>query len=165
MSLSVTLPDLHKFILQVNKHDFRGTVLALDPGETMGCAIFHRTAEETRFRAGQIKMWPLEEITNFTNLLNLCNPDHIVFESYHIYGWKSDEHRFSEVGTIQIIGAIKTLAILRGIPYSSQTAQIGKGFCTDDKLEKWGLWLEGLKHARDAARHGVHFLIFGAPKK
>lgn len=145
----------------------KGTLLSFDPGETTGWAVFTHDDNETwLIEAGQIKTWPLEEgVKNITTLLDIYTPKHIVFESYHIYSWKADEHKYSEVATIQVIGAIRTLAILRQITNSFQSAQLGKGFCTDQKLESWGLWLEGLRHARDAIRHGAYYLLFGATKQ
>ena len=34
-----------------------------------------------------------------------------------------------------------------------------KGFVTDAKLKEWGLWQDGLRHSRDAIRHGIYFLV------
>jgi len=59
---------------------------------------------------------------------------------------------------------IKTLCLQQDIKWHTQNAQTGKGFCTDDKLRQWGLYIPGIRHAMDAVRHGAHFLIFGEPK-
>jgi hypothetical protein len=36
-------------------------------------------------------------------------------------------------------------------------AGLAKTFATDDKLEAWGFWKRGQKHARDAIRHAVYW--------
>lgn len=41
-----------------------------------------------------------------------------------------------------------------------QMAAQAKGFVDDDKLKAWGFWIKGKKHARDAIRHGVYYLLF-----
>lgn len=145
---------------------FEGTLLALDPGETTGVAAFGCVKDEaTLVHGGQIKTWPITEcVANLTKLLDDIKPDCVVFESYQVYEWKSDSHSWSQIPTVQVIGSIQTLLIQRNIPYYTQTAQVAKGWCTDAKLEEWGYWLKGLRHARDAIRHGCYFLLFGPSK-
>lgn len=92
--------------------------------------------------------------------MDTYRPNFVVYEAYHVYKWKLEEHTFSRVPTIQIIGCLRTHCILRDIPNDEQTAQIGKGFATDAKLKLWDLYLPGLVHARDAIRHGAHWLLF-----
>lgn len=145
---------------------FKGVVLALDPGETTGVACFSCDQDKAALvNASQIKTWPLEQgVENMTQLIKSLSPDILVFESYQVYEWKSKDHVWSQIPTVQVIGMIKTLCIQMGIPYTTQTAQVAKGFCTDSKLEEWGYWQQGLRHARDAIRHACYFLLFG-PKK
>lgn len=145
---------------------FEGTLLALDPGETCGVAAFGCTLDEaTLVHAGQIKTWPLKDgVESFTKLLNDIKPNIVVFESYQVYEWKSDTHSWSQIPTVQVIGMIQTLLIQQNIPYYTQTAQVAKNFVKDEKLEQWGYWLKGLKHARDAIRHSCYFLLFGPSK-
>lgn len=155
------LPELHKLIKQVNKSTFEGRLLAVDPGETTGVSIFQHDQNRTSLLyAAQIDSWPLQKgVPNLDQLFNWF-PKHIVCEAYHVYSWKLEQHKFSEVPTIQIIGCLKTLAIQHYTPVSFQTAQVGKGFSTDRKLEVWDLYLQGLIHARDSIRHGCHYLLF-----
>lgn len=145
---------------------FSGRLLTLDPGETTGVSFWEVTQEEANLKhIDQIKTWPLEHaVNNFQRLFDEYRPSFVVFESYQVYQWKLDEHSFSDVPTVQVIGCLKTYCIFRGIKYTSQTAQVAKQFCTDDKLDKWGLYHKGQRHARDAIRHGVYFLLFGLKK-
>jgi hypothetical protein len=156
-------PKLHELITRLNKHDFRGRIAIFDPGETTGFACFQRTAEVTvLLGCQQIPTWPIESgYLELQKVLDEYRPSRVLYEAYHVYKWRLEEHTFSEVPTIQIIGALKLLLLQRGIPYSNQTAQVGKGFCTDDKLKYWDLYMPGKVHARDAIRHGCHFLLFG----
>ena len=155
---------LHDLIGRIKRHNFYGILSIYDPGQTTGFAVFERGPDHTTLlHADQLPTWPLERGAQvLRDSLDKWHPNHMVYEAYHIYSWKSDEHKFSEVPTLQIIGALRAYTIDRGIPETSQTAQIGKGFCTDAKLETWGLYLPGLIHARDAIRHGCHYLLFGS---
>lgn len=164
--MGMLLAKFHDFattIRRAKKEDFYGTILAFDPGETTGWALLRRSKDDTELmHAGQVKTWPLREgLGNITILYNTFEPVKMVFESYHIYSWKANQHKNSEVATIQIIGMIQTLALQQKISYTAQTAQVGKTFCTDDKLESWGLWIPGLRHARDAIRHACYYALFG----
>ena len=51
------------------------------------------------------------------------------------------------------------------IPIAYQMAFQGKGFATDARLKEWGFWKEGMKHSRDAIRHGIYYLLVTNLKK
>jgi len=139
-------------------------VLAFDPGETVGWAFMngqflddcgqHRTTEFTR-----------PQIMGIGELIRSIAPNVVVCESYRVYGWKTESHANNELHTSQIIGIIRSICLDWGIPYAMQSAQIAKGFCTDEKLQQWGFWQTGQKHARDAIRHAAYYQIFGALDK
>jgi hypothetical protein len=155
-------PELHDLINKLGRHNFLGRLAIYDPGETTGFAVYERTPNTTKLLTyEQLATWPIE--TGYKELQRSLGwlPTRVVYEAYHVYKWRLEEHTFSEIPTIQIIGSLKTLLLQTGVPYSNQTAQIGKGFCTDDKLKKWNLYMPGKVHARDAIRHGAHFLLFG----
>lgn len=40
-----------------------------------------------------------------------------------------------------------------------QMAVQAKGFVTDERLKEWGFWLPGMRHSRDAIRHGIYWLL------
>jgi len=161
--------DFNTLRLAVNKQKtftFDGILLALDPGETTGVACFTcDPTSATLVHASQVKTWPLEVgVANMSKLLDDLNPSSLVFESYQVYEWKSKDHIWSQIPTVQVIGMIKTLCIQRNISFNTQTAQVAKGFCTDKKLEEWAYWQTGLRHARDAIRHACYFILFGPSK-
>lgn len=151
----------------VNHHKkvepFVGTLLALDPGETTGWALFetNKYGQADLVKCGQQKTWPFDfAVGGLTTLLE-SKPNSMVYETYHIYAWLLKEHEWSAVATLQIIGCAMTLCHHRNIPVWGQSASIAKTFCTDQKLRSWGFWQDGQKHARDAIRHGCYYLLFG----
>lgn len=150
---------------QEGKLPFRGNLLCFDPGETTGWALFRSTASQIWLdQVGQIATWDkAKNELDIQPLLTVfsCSPTIAVFESYQVYDWKKDEHAWSQIPTVQVIGSIKTICQLRAVPFHGQTAQNAKQFMTDRKLQQWGFYREGLRHARDAIRHGAFFLMFG----
>ena len=133
-------------------------VLALDPGQTTGVAVVED---------GQLIEWLQLStkdiptgITALEKLYDETQPHYIVSEAYKIYGWKKDTHAWSELHTSQLIGVIKTLSQQKDIPHEERMAQEAKVFCTDAKLEEWGMYKPGMKHARDAIRHGCFSYLF-----
>jgi hypothetical protein len=135
-------------------------VLALDPGETTGYAIF-RGVE--LLEVGQLKttMMPLAAV-RISEFLTEVFPDKLVIEDYRVYKWKTDSHAWAELHTPRLIGAVEYIAHTRSLPMVKQSAQVGKGFCTDDRLKEWGFYKPALRHGNDATRHACQYLMFGA---
>jgi len=148
---------------QVPERRWVGCLLSLDPGHTTGYAVWHVTCEFVQLvEAGHLTTWVREDLTlqPLEDILRRYKIDHVVMETYQVYEWKSQDHSWSQVPTVQIIGGIKIILQQHKIPYSSQTAQVAKQFCTDDKLKQWGFYKVGFRHAVDAIRHGAYFLLF-----
>ncbi len=169
-SFPVSLTAFSKFKEAVNKaktvEPFYGTIVALDPGETTGFSVFQSDASGvTLISAGQLKTWPMSgAVYSLNDLIDLYKPDIIVYEQYAVYEWKTDDHAWSQVPTLRVIGCIETLCIQKQILTHAQTAQKAKHFCTDEKLKAWNVYLKGLRHARDSIRHGAYYLMFGPSK-
>lgn len=138
-----------------------GIVLCLDPGETTGWALWHEGKLHT---CGQ--EYTGQDPASTGRLVKwLDQDDHlrlIVYEEYRVRGNKFREHVGSEVVTIQHIGAIKVVADELGVPLWKQSAGMAKGFATDGKLRRWGLWQPNERHANDAIRHGIYYHLFVA---
>ena len=138
-------------------------VMALDPGETTGIAIFK---DNTLFFANQLNTSNNElSMANLESAINIHKPNIIVYEDYVVYGWKSKSHSWAELHTPKLIGMIEALASIHRIPTYKQLAQQPKSFCTDEKLKSWNMYAKGQKHARDAIRHGTYYLAFNYLKK
>lgn len=136
-----------------------GRLLCLDPGETTGWAIFedcalHDCGQTRTVRDGVI------DFDAIRCLIMGSHCDWIVCEDYKVYAHKLDSHTFSPVVTLRVIGIAEYLAWEKGTEMTFQMAQQAKQFVTDDKLQRWGMYQEKMKHARDAIRHGVYFLLF-----
>jgi hypothetical protein len=137
--------------------DVPDRLLSVDPGHTTGYALWVR-GKLTGF--GQLST--LERPLVLRDLVQRRKPTYVVFEAYQIYSWKLDQHAFSDVPTLRLIGALELICLERDIPYSSLTAQQSKSFVTDEKLKAWSMFQTSTKrHANDAIRLGAHFLIFG----
>lgn len=131
-----------------------GRLLAVDPGETVGWAVFDNLALA---EAGQFSVINLEAFDAF---LTAKRPDHMVIENYRVYASKAARHVGSEVNTAQYIGILKFLADMYQVPYTLQMAHQAKGWVSDARLHQLGLFQVGRRHANDAIRHGVYYLLF-----
>jgi hypothetical protein len=92
------------------------------------------------------------------------SPDMVVYEDFRIYDWKAASLSWNTLHTPRLIGAIQTLTFQRAIKVFTQMAQQPKGFVTDAKLEQWGYYKKGQRHARDAVRHACYYLLFNNGK-
>lgn len=136
---------------------FPERMLVLDPGETTGWAVF----EHGRLTAwGQIKTME-EGWDAIHELFADVQPTHVLYENYRIYKHKLERHSFSDVYTLRLIGVIEYLCdVTYGVPRVHQMAQQAKGFVKDQRLREWGYFKPGMRHARDAIRHGCYYLLF-----
>ncbi len=133
-------------------------ILALDPGETTGLAYFEAGVLK---HYDQLKTKELSDsVDTIDRTVKLLVPDYIVCEDYRVYGWKRDEHAWAALHTPKLIGVIHTIATLHSIPIEYRMAVDAKTFCTDDKLTLWGMYKPGMRHARDAIRHGCFAYLF-----
>lgn len=143
------------------------TLLIVDPGITVGWAIFM----ETRLtHYGQLRVAStnptLEQLrAPMEKLLYEFEPDYVLAEEYRIYAHKTQQHANSTVPTLKQVTILEQLCNEQGIPFCLQGASRGKGFVTNDRLREWGWYQRGQPHANDAIRHGAHYLLFGPPKK
>ncbi len=136
-----------------------GILLALDPGVTTGFAVFD---EAELIHVGQNKDDDIGSAAHYIETqVEFYKADAIVIEDYRVYRWKQKQHAWSDLHTPRLIGAIEKIAYDKSLPLIKQPAHIGKGFCTDAKLKHWGMWHTGMRHGRDAIRHGCYYTLFG----
>jgi hypothetical protein len=160
MTLTVKFEQLLASQLKAKPHlKIEGNLLALDPGETTGWSIW---ADGKLKDQGQVKTWPMEVcVPALQTVITLSSPSIVVYESYQVYEWKTEDHTWSQIPTVQVIGCLQTLLLMQKIPYHTQTAQVAKQFVSDERLEQWDFWFKGVRHARDSIRHGLYFQLFG----
>lgn len=154
--------DFKELVAFGSKNPLQGKrILVFDPGHTTGWAFFEYG---TLVDMGEIDTTSITScIENALPLYHTYAPEIVVMEDYRIYKWRQKQHVGSEVLTIQIIGCLETLAIQDFVNHVvKQPAQIAKGFCTDKKLKEWDMYQPGIRHARDAIRHGCYYIMFGA---
>ncbi len=150
-------------LLQYRRHPeaLPSRLLALDPGETTGWAAFNDGAYK---QSGHINTTE-QPMTSLRTLLRLVRPTVIVAENYVVYSHKLKSHTNNRLITARVLGMIQGLCEEAEIPLHLQMASQAKGFVPDTRLRNWGLWQPGERHARDAIRHGVYYLVFGPCKK
>ncbi len=154
--------SFEELVKRVRKDDkLPNYLLALDPGETTGFAIFNKLSlvREGQIRTieGDIIFWDEIERLIVNSEFSI---DCIVCENYRIYQHKLARHSYSPVMTLRLIGGIDYLARKLHISIYYQMATQAKGFVTDEKLKQWGFWLPNKRHSRDAIRHACYFLLF-----
>jgi len=156
---------------QQGRELYTGSLLSLDPGQTTGWAYFRNCS---LVESGQEPTPDVPAAARFfhdTYFLSVdCRPGQIVIEDYRIYSWRSEHHAWSDLLTNRIIGCVETLCVVGfdpedPLPLTKQMAGKGKSFCTDKRLQEWGYYQKGRVHARDAIRHGCHYLAFGSGEK
>lgn len=143
-----------------DRKPFEGKVLTYDPGETTGVAVF---SGPRLIYTDQIKTPDLsrESWLNLATYIDMYRPDIVICEDYRVYGWKTDQHTWAHLHTPKLIGMLTAVCYQHGIPMPiMQMAVQAKQFCTDKKLREWDMYDRGLRHGRDAVRHGAYYLLF-----
>lgn len=147
-------------------------VLALDPGGTTGWATFEIRAD-TKLKT---VLWegPVEK--HFTESGQLAQPDHhrilyslLVSQAPDIIVSESFQNRnndFANQISMEYQGVIKLYdQTHKHCRVHWNTASTGKGFATNKKLVHLNIMLkpsERWKHANDARRHLLQYLVFNA---
>lgn len=165
------MPSIGELAFAVNSKGGRdvydGFTIGLDPGQTTGYAILNSSV---LFKCGQLSTGTIGSHTYkqvedlFTGLKHIENV-RVAIEDYRVYSNKSDSHKLAELHTPKLIGMIIGLCILYERPWHLRMAVEAKSFCMDQNLKKWGVYVEGQRHARDAIRHAVYSYIFDSQEK
>ena len=156
----MTLSFSELFARLRGSHKVPHKLICFDPGKTTGWCTF---VDGRLDHYGQIEHCYDDDNIDVSGVLKLLQeeqPDFILYEDYKVYAHKLTRHTFNPVFTLRLIGAIETYSQMNNIPTHKQMAVTAKNFCTDDKLKQWGFWEPGMRHARDAIRHGCYFLLF-----
>jgi hypothetical protein len=155
---SVDIANLVKVALE----GFDQRIIGLDPGQTTGACLFQGSI---LLDARQIESGLMPQAAENVGAYIYHNkPDIVVMENYKVYEWKTKDHAWASLHTPRLIGALEYFCYAFHFPLVKQMAQMPKGFCTDDKLQKWGYWKPGQRHARDAIRHAVYYMLFEVAK-
>lgn len=138
------------------------TLLAIDPGETTGYALFQyghdRSRPPTLLQSGQCLLWgPIPYI--------IVTVDRIVIERFLLLPGVALAQTGSEFPAVQVLGVVRFLAETHQIPMVVQNP-LGNvnTFFSDRRLRECGYVPKGplsaRRHACDAIRHGLQYLHF-----
>lgn len=142
------------------------TIVALDPGGTTGWATYQAetlwNANEkqeyynVKWNCGQLG--PGQHHAELYSFLEMQRTDQyqLVCESFEFRQKARDN---VVLDSKEYIGVVKLYHQVEHIPLQFQTAAMGKGFVTDDKIKKLDLWYPGWPHAMDATRHLLYFMV------
>jgi len=149
--MTISIPPFERF----RKNHLGGRLITFDPGQTTGYSIWDdaHLVEADQLPTNEVR----DSVRWLRDWIEWKKPVWVVIEEYRIYSWKTESHAWSDIHTIRLIGCLETLLTLYGARYSMQGAGLAKTFANDDKLEAWGYWKRGQKHARDAIRHALYF--------
>lgn len=140
-------------------------VLAFDPGGTTGWAsmVFYQGAGVgggDHFEWGCGQFGPFKQHRDLFQFLKLQEPDVVIYERFD-----KRANLGAEFMSIEYIGVIKLHCQrvfqpdIYGQRVFEQSSSQAKGFWTDDKLKKLDLWKPGMKHAMDARRHLLYWMM------
>lgn len=136
------------------------TVVALDPGVTTGIA---RGIINDHDNSVIIKYF--QEAYNELELYHYLEAERSDFLVYESFQYRPGKAKPSvNLRPVELIGVIKLYGQLR-LHYNSlyaQSAATGKAFWTDDKLKAENLYDKRYRHGRDACRHLLQWIRFGA---
>ena len=154
-----TIVDFSEFVTKVRKGTNPPEVLiAVDPGETTGYAVFIDTRLDHYAQVSADDIWGAAKWLE--TFIKKYNPKVVVVEDYRVYSWRAKQHTWSDLFNPRLIGGREVLFGMHDVPLIKQQPQVAKGFCTDDKLKSWGFWMKGQPHVRDAIRHGCYYILF-----
>lgn len=126
-------------------------ILAVDPGVTTGMATFD--TETKKWRRWQIGPEDHHELL----WDEMREVDELVCEDFNFR--PNPNRRKVILKSVEYIGVMKLYSSGHGAPLRIQLPSQAKGLWTDDKLKKLGLWEPSLKHAMDATRHMLYYLV------
>lgn len=145
--------------LQKREHMLSRRILAIDPGETTGVALM---SGPTLAQASQVAGPLWGQVNSIRFICQPIKPDIVIIEAYRVFPWRLQQHTWSSLFTARLIGALEFVCADIGIDLTiNQAPGDAKAFSTDEKLRAWGYWQPNKKHANDAIRHAVYYLVFG----
>lgn len=130
-------------------------VLAIDPGITTGyCyATITRDAIVLKPYQGKYEVW------DHYRHLNALVPATVVIEDFQ---YRNRQRAGLVLFSVQLIGVTRLWSHINSVTTHVQSPAQGKGFYSNEQLQKLGAYKRGIPHAMDATRHLFQWLTFGA---
>ena len=126
-------------------------IIAFDPGGTTGYKLYDSEADT--FSGGQLepnhhfKLW---------SMLNNLKINAVVYETFE---YRNKSRAGLVLDSREYIGIIRLFEEMYSISTTKQTPAQAKGFVSDDRLKRGGLWVPGHPHENDACRHLIYYMI------
>lgn len=141
-------------------------VIGLDPGGTTGIAWW--SAVRNVYNAEQIQHCDTDsQLLSLMTHIGIQTREHGPLRTHIVcekFEFRLDERDRTKIDytAAEVIGALRywRANYLPDVTLVMQGATKGKGFWTDDKLKKLGVWVPGKKHAMDALRHVLAYRVF-----
>lgn len=130
-------------------------VLALDPGGTTGLAYGRIEGKALTLNYDQ------KVLTEFDLLdeIDAFQPNYLICEDFE---YRNRARTGLDLTPVKLIGIVRYYgqSPTNKCKVTIQKASKGKSFWSNDKLKAAGLYIRGLPHGRDAARHLLHWMMF-----
>lgn len=123
-------------------------IIGIDPGKTTGVVVLEPT--------GRWTLMELDTLSALWDLLLQVEPKTIVCEKFV---WQPRVH---DITAVEYIGVTKLYVQQRfDVTMIYQTPSAAKNFVTDTLLRRNGMFdsSKGMRHARDAKRHVIYYLV------
>lgn len=132
-------------------------IVALDPGGTTGVSSieFDERTHEIR-EATLMQLGPHEHHTEIEDVIK--DATIVVCEGFE---YRNNSRSGLVLVSKEYIGVVKAYCTNHNIRYEEQTAAQAKGFISDKALKRLGLYSSNAKHANDATRHLLYYIING----
>lgn len=131
-------------------------LLSLDPGVTTGYCLARMNGDTCELAYNEAQLSPADLLLMLQDL----EPDAIVYEGFK---YRNKARAGLRLDSVELIGIVKAYGTMN--PHCAikeqQPAQ-GKGHYDDNALKRHNLYQRGTVHGRDAARHMLHYMTFGA---
>lgn len=130
-------------------------VFAIDPGITTGYAQGSINDGLMIVVTGEAKM----SHNDLLKFLQQFQPDVVVTESFE---FRQKSRKGLVLYSLELIGVAAVYCEVKNVPLMRQSAAKGKSYFRDAQLKKDGTFKPGRPHANDAARHLLHWFVFGS---
>lgn len=135
-------------------------VLSLDPGATTGYALAASNGQRIRISVDE-KQFTLDEMYHLLERHRQHADAHVIYEDF---AYRNVSRMGLDLTPVKMIGIIELFKERYEpfVTFTKQTAAQGKYFYSDTTLRELGVYKKGKKHGRDATRHLLYWINFGA---
>lgn len=144
--------------MMLQSSDLPIRVLAVDPGITTGLCLASIEPDKVYIACTEER---LREDEFYSFVIYDTQPMYLICEDFEYRPGKAKPNL--ELFSVRLIGICALLAQQSHAEsqFFLQKAAVGKGHFTDVKLKQMNLYSTENHHGRDAARHFLHWLVFG----